>query len=330
QTSFGPAGGTGTVQVTADNGCSWNATTTEPTWLHITGNGSGSGSGSFTFTVDKYTGTDQRSGYLNVKGKTVKINQSGVSKGDFLVSAAANIPGEKGTHWQTDLCIFNPNGDAQATVHVLFLPEAISGPAEPVDLTPQGAVIHEHGTLCLADVLASESDSKGALRVQVENPELLDIPVVVTSRTYTKQPDGEGTYGQNVPGQVVSTGPVRELVIGGLQHYTNEDGSGYRTAVGLVNQTDKAIGGINIYIYTNEGTEIGPYRTGVFANGFVQIDRIVEKILGSGNQLHDFSVVIRFADADGNEGVAKQVSAYASIVDNVTGDAVFIPATPVP
>jgi len=307
-TNFGPNGGTGTVSVTADAGCAWNATTTEPSWLHITGVGSGNGNGSFNFTVDKYTGSDSRSGQINVRDQSIKITQGGVSKGDFLVSAAASIPGEKGTYWQTDLCMFNPDTGLSAVVHVLFLPESL-GPADPVDLTPDGQT----------------------LKVKVDNAQQLSSPVIVTSRTYTKQGNGGvGTYGQNVPGQSVSTMAATRLVIGGLHHYQNEDGSGFRTAIGLVNQTDKDVGGIVIHLYDKQGNDVGSYETGLYGNGFQQIDRIVEKVLGNGAQLQDFSVVVRFKDANGMEGAAKEVTAYASMVDDVTGDAVFIQAIPLP
>ena len=120
------------------------------------------------------------------------------------------------------------------------------------------------------------------------------------------------------------------LVIGGLQHYQNEDGSGFRTAIGLVNQTDKDVGGIVIHLYDSQGAEVGSYPAGLYGNGFQQIDRIVEKVLGNGAQLKNFSVVIRFRDANGVEGAAKKVTAYASMVDNVTGDAVFIQAIALP
>jgi len=280
--------------------------------------------------VDKYTGTDSRSGDINVRDRTIKITQGGVSKGDFLVSAAASLPGEKGTYWQTDLCIFNPDTGLSATVHVLFLPESL-GPVDPVDLTPGGVSIPRLGTLCLPDVLGTQGETKGALRLKVDNAEQLAAPVVVTSRTYTKQGDGGvGTYGQNVPGQTVSTTAASRLVIGGLHHYQNTDGSGFRTAIGLVNQTDKDIGGIVIHLYDHLGNEVGSYETGLYANGFQQIDRIVEKVLGAGKELSDFSVVIRFKDAGGVEGAAKEVNAYASMVDAVTGDAVFIQGIPLP
>ncbi|NOZ93153.1 MAG: hypothetical protein GXP47_00220 [Acidobacteria bacterium] len=329
-TSFGPNGGTGTVNVTADSGCAWNATTTQPSWLHITGVGSGNGNGSFSFSVDKYTGTDSRNGNITVRDQSIKITQSGVSKGDFLVSAAASIPGEKGTYWQTDLCIFNPDTGLTAKAHVVFLPESL-GQVDPVDLTPGGVNIPRLGTLCLQDVLGTQGDTKGALRVKVDNAEQLAAPVVVTSRTYTKQGDGGvGTYGQNVPGRSVSTVAATRLVIGGLHHYQDNDGSGFRTAIGLVNQTDKTIGGIVIHLYDDKGNEVGSYETGLYANGFLQVDRIVEKVLGPGAQLKDFSVVIRFKDAQGVEGAAKELTAYASMVDDVTGDAVFIQGVPIP
>jgi len=321
-TSFGSNGGTGSVNVSTDPDCSWSATSTQPTWLHV--NASSTGSGSFSFTVDPFTGSDSRTGQIIVGNRSVTITQNATATaGDLLVSVAVNAPGEKGTYWQTDLCVFNPNTGRSASVELLFL-QTGSPPVKLYDLT-----VPILGTVCFPDVLQAHVGTVGALKVQVNNADQLDAPVVATSRTYTGQGDeGVGTYGQNVPVFPISSVPATRLVIGGLQHYENGDGSGFRTNIGLVNPTSGDVGGIVIHLYSKNGQDLGTLELGLPANGFVQVDRIVEKILGTGSSLEDFSVVIRFKDASGSEGAAKEITAYASMVDNVTGDAVFVQATP--
>ena len=69
------AGGGGTINVTTQGGCNWNATTTTP-WITIN-NGSGTGSGSFTYTVAQNEGTSSRSGSISVATRTVSITQNG-------------------------------------------------------------------------------------------------------------------------------------------------------------------------------------------------------------------------------------------------------------
>ncbi|HUP61443.1 MAG TPA: BACON domain-containing carbohydrate-binding protein [Thermoanaerobaculia bacterium] len=69
------AGSGGTIDVTTQAGCTWNATTTTP-WITIN-NGSGTGSGSFTYTAAQNEATSSRFGSISVGGRTVSITQSG-------------------------------------------------------------------------------------------------------------------------------------------------------------------------------------------------------------------------------------------------------------
>ena len=67
------AGGTGTVGVTAQTGCSWTATSNAP-WLSITSGGSGSGNGNVNFTAAPNTGPG-RVGTLTIAGETFTVTQ---------------------------------------------------------------------------------------------------------------------------------------------------------------------------------------------------------------------------------------------------------------
>jgi hypothetical protein len=65
--TFPNTGGEQTFTVTTSTtDCSWSASTTQSSWIHIT-SGSGVGSGSVTFSVDPYTGTMTRSGSIVVQ-----------------------------------------------------------------------------------------------------------------------------------------------------------------------------------------------------------------------------------------------------------------------
>ena len=69
------SGGSGTITVTAEPGCSWTATSNSP-WITITG-ASGSGTGTVTYTVAQYLGKPKkRNGTMTVAGQTVTIQQS--------------------------------------------------------------------------------------------------------------------------------------------------------------------------------------------------------------------------------------------------------------
>ena len=65
--TFPKTGGDQTFTVTTSTtDCSWSASTTQSSWIHIT-SGSGTGNGSVTFFVDTYTGTMTRSGSVVVQ-----------------------------------------------------------------------------------------------------------------------------------------------------------------------------------------------------------------------------------------------------------------------
>ena len=86
--SFASSGGSGSFSVSASSGCGWNATTAQA-WIHITGGSSGSGNGTVSFTVATRSSTNDRSGTINVAGKTFTITQSGASSCTYSISPSS-------------------------------------------------------------------------------------------------------------------------------------------------------------------------------------------------------------------------------------------------
>jgi hypothetical protein len=144
--------------------------------------------------------------------------------------------------------------------------------------------------------------------------------VVVGSRTYNRFTTGPGTYGQYVPAMQDSSTPVSELFLTGLR-----GDAGYRTNVGIVSASPEAIGGIVVHVLNENGVEVGSYELGLYAYGMTQIDNIVSKLSPSPGSLPVFSIRIDFVDWRGDH-VAQPVTAYASVIDNTSGDGVFVPA----
>jgi hypothetical protein len=68
------AGGTGTVGVTAGEGCTWTAVSNATDWLTITGGTPGSGNGSVSFSAAINPGP-QRTGTLTIAGQTFTVTQ---------------------------------------------------------------------------------------------------------------------------------------------------------------------------------------------------------------------------------------------------------------
>jgi hypothetical protein len=80
--SFSAAGGTGTISVTTQEGCSWNAVSNSP-FITIVGLASDVGSGSVSFNVATNSSATSRTGTLSVAGQTVSVTQAGTSPGQL-------------------------------------------------------------------------------------------------------------------------------------------------------------------------------------------------------------------------------------------------------
>ena len=76
--SFTPAGGTGTLTVSAPSGCSWNASS-QASWVTIQSGSSGTGNGAKTYSVASNSSSSSRSGTLSIAGNTFTLNQAGVA-----------------------------------------------------------------------------------------------------------------------------------------------------------------------------------------------------------------------------------------------------------
>lgn len=73
--SFGAAGGTDTIRVSALNGCQWTATS-NAAWITITDGGTGSGNGTIDYEVAPNSEPTPRSAAIAVGGRAVTISQS--------------------------------------------------------------------------------------------------------------------------------------------------------------------------------------------------------------------------------------------------------------
>ncbi len=71
--TFGPPGGTGTVQVTAPDGCRWTATSND-IWVTITGGASGTGNGTVSYTVASNAG-GSRTATLVIANRNFTVSQ---------------------------------------------------------------------------------------------------------------------------------------------------------------------------------------------------------------------------------------------------------------
>jgi hypothetical protein len=107
--TFGAAGGTGSVPITAGSGCAWTATSSA-TFVTISAGASGSGSGTATFTVATNTGA-ARTATLSIAGTTFTISQSGATAGTpgslSAPTATSPVGGQQVTETRPPLTVSN-------------------------------------------------------------------------------------------------------------------------------------------------------------------------------------------------------------------------------
>ena len=160
----------------------------------------------------------------------------------------------------------------------------------------------------LTEALGATENTGGAIVVELQDGKALPI---VTSRTYNEPGPYAGTFGQYIPAVPLASGPGSEVFIDGLGGDAK-----FRSNVGVVNLTDAAITAAITVVDTSGVTKGQPVVIAVPARSAVQENGINTKA-GAGT-LSVFGVRVTATGA---------FFAYASKLDNVTSDPIFVPDT---
>ena len=227
---------------------------------------------------------------------------------ELLLPAAAHNPGWNNTLWRTDLEVANP-GQTAASFEIALL-KAKADNSNPLTksytLAPGVAERFQ-------DVLFAEFGYTGsaALRVKPTSGR-----VMATSRTYTVEE--KGTYGQFIPGleAMQAQGPGNTLRLIQLAQ-SSKATSGFRTNIGLLNVSAVPMT-VEIRLFDRDDNLVGSFSEPLLPFEFRQLDRPFAK----------------YTSADIPEGYANlwtntvgaSFVAYASVIDNRSGDPIYIPA----
>ncbi|HPC82728.1 MAG TPA: hypothetical protein P5234_05010 [Thermoanaerobaculaceae bacterium] len=235
----------------------------------------------------------------------------------YVIPAAANKAGLNGTDWHTDLTIYNPQNHTLPIV-MQFMPAGRdnSGRLPTIEFD-----VYAWETLNLWDVLGpkgfNQRGQTGAIWVRVDELKrscsgtAVECHFALTSRTYTLNPSGgAGEYGQATPGF-----PTNLPMVDGYMTYLPQlmDDKDFRTNAGLVSLTDGFVT-VRFDLQKPNGDIIHTRDVLVPPYGQTQwrLDRSV-----TGGTLAAYIV--------GGPSTAAVVP-YASVVNNVTGDAVYVEA----
>lgn len=218
-----------------------------------------------------------------------------------LVAGVASRPGLGGTSWRTTLSVANP-GSAATDVTLVY--RYTVGSATAATSVPAGGIVGWDDVV--GSLFGAPGISAGA--VEVCSP----VPVVLQARTYNDA--STGTYGQYLPG-VAEGEALAGGEVGLLGQLRKSDD--YRTNVGFVNLGD-ADCGVRVTLRSDEGDPLG-----------IALNRTIPA--GEWYQLNDVFTVAGVSAADLATATVEvttpggRVWAYASVVDNGSGDPTTVP-----
>lgn len=224
---------------------------------------------------------------------------------DIVVPAVARLAGANGTQWASDLLLHNARPhQVHATVR-RWIRDADNSGAETIELDLSGGE-----SLRLDDVVDALFSDTGAAALAINASDGL----MATSRTFNDA--ASGTFGQLVPGMDPSDDTtLRPGRLGHLAQLEQTDlASGRRTNLGLVNLGGDPVE-VEVRFFAGDGSPLGELNPQLQPFGTIQINEALSEAGAA-----DAANVRAEIEVLTNGG---RVLAYASIVDNRTGDPVF-------
>jgi len=249
-----------------------------------------------TLTVSNDEGSDSVSHEVTVNPETPDISNPGANV--YMIPGSAHISGLEGTSWVSDVVLWN-GGTEDARVNLYFLESG----HDNTGVTGKSISVLAGTSLKLGDIVGrtfGKTHASGAILVGS------DRPIVVTSRTYNDA--STGTYGQFIAGASVgkAIGPNETARL--IQLTRNGD---YRTNIGFANAGPEAIE-VQVELYGHDGNHVKSWSRTMEPYGFYQKTDIF------GTDVADGYALVSSPTAGAT------FFTYASVIDNRTGDPVFI------
>jgi len=222
---------------------------------------------------------------------------------DIFIPVVGRTAGASGTYWRSDVTLFSP-GSQSMTVTMRFLESGRdnSAVAGSTFSLPPGR------TTVLTDVVEwlGRSSGNGALQLTFEGSL---VNPIVTSRTYTMSENG-GTYGQAIDPAVVGQFGLDRYVAG------LKSDSSFRSNLGFVNRASAPIG-VHVTLLAGDGRQVATAFVEIPARSQTQMP--VASLFPQTDALNLGNFLIRARTI-----APSSLFTYGSVVDNSTGDPVFI------
>ncbi len=230
----------------------------------------------------------------------VLANPRGSTLRDVVVDGLASASGDHGTSWKTEVAIF-PESDSSDCEGVFFPREGAG--TEKNFLIPLETSIGRNWADFLAEAV-NATNAAGAIQISASCGQ----SIYHWERTYTSSP--KGTYGQALKPLDSHFGTAE--IIGGRENQT------WRTNLGILGPGDSSLT-VHVEILDSSGAVLAGQDLSLIPHSPVFLAHVAEVIAGT-SAIDLFTIRIA---GDGTH----PFTAWASIVDNVTGDGLFLGAT---
>jgi PKD repeat protein len=221
----------------------------------------------------------------------------------YIVPSVAHSPGAGGTQWRTDVAAVNRSGrSASLTLTYVDDTQTLVRTASLAN----GATVEWPDIVVSKFGLSATAANKGTLLIGS------NAALALTSRTYNQAT--AGTYGQYYPALTVSDALAAGKV--GVVPQIKKN-AGFRTNLGIVNLGQQAVT-VAVKLWSATGTQVGNTKQMTAQAGrWLQQDDIFGTT-GAGNRDIAYATV----EVQTTGGL---VWAYASVIDNTTGDPTTFP-----
>ncbi len=227
----------------------------------------------------------------------------------LYIPGSAHVNGAGGTHWRTDVEIQNPGAStARYTVELLRRDQQNSSP-QSVSYTLAGGHAVRY-----ADALSTWFGFTGAAALRITPS---SGTIKVTSRTYNAT--SSGTFGQFIPAVPDSVAIAAGTSVPLVQLSDSASTTtGYRSNIGFVNTSALTID-VTAELYDGLGYHLGTRALTLRPSEYTQVDRVFRSV--TSQTIEGGYAILTTATPGGS------FLAYASVVDNRSGDPVYVPAT---
>jgi spore maturation protein SpmB len=232
------------------------------------------------------------------------VDPNGVASNHYVIPGVAHTDSVAAS-WRSDVRIFNPS-TAYVPLALGFVPQNSSDKQQSTVTVGPGEVVS------LDDVVSKTFGQSTAGALHVEPP--VALPLVVTARTY-RNGGGAGTLGQFInavtPNDATGAGG-RILNMVGV-----EESQSMHTNLGIY-ETSGNPASAEVTVTTADGRASARFQLDLQPNEFRQLSSVMSQI-GMSDE-YNASIAVRVTSGTG------RVGAYSSVIENASGDPLFVPA----